>query len=194
MPVAFLDACVLYPADYRDLLLRLAKEGAFRPLWSPDVQAEWTRNLLKQRNDLTKEQLEHTRLQMSRAFPGACVQDYDRLIEEVQGLPDPDDRHVVAAAFAGGAEYIVTENVHDFPEEVLEVFELEALELDAFLMLLVELDLRTNGVPKTVTQGLRRLRRGLRNPSKTHMELVAHWRRRGLRGFAKFAWSHRYQW
>ena len=194
MPTAFLDACVLYPADHRDLLLRLAKAGAFRPLWSPDVQREWMRNLLQERSDLSEKQLEYTRLQMNRAFPGACVQDYDRLIEEVQGLPDPDDRHVVAAAFAGGAEYIVTENVRDFPEGVLEVFELETLELDTFLMLLVELDLRTNGVPKTVTQGLSRLRRGLRNPSKTHMELVVHWRRRGLRGFAEFAWAHRHQW
>lgn len=194
MPTAFLDACVLYPPDHRDLLLRLAKAGAFRPLWSPDVQDEWIRNLLQRRGDLTKEQLEHTRRQMNRAFPDACVRDYRRFVEEVRALPDPDDRHVVAAAFVGGAECIVTANVRDFPEEVLGALELEALRPDEFLMLLVELDLRANGVPRTIARGLRALREGLRNPSKTHQELVDHWRRRNLKNFAEFAWTHRQHW
>ena len=194
MPIAFLDACVLYPADHRDLLLRLAKAGAFRPLWSPDVQAEWIRTLLQKRSDLTHEQLEHARRQMNRAFPTACIRGYERLIEEVRGLPDPGDRHVVAAAFVGGAEYIVTENVRDFPAETLGEFELEVFGLDTFLMLLVEFDLRANGVPKTVSDGLKRLRRGLRNPRRTHEELVDRWRRRGLSDFAAFAWAHRQLW
>jgi len=164
VPVAFLDACVLYPADYRDLLLHLAAAGAFRPLWSPDVQQEWAQNLLLERPDLTHEQLEHTRNQMNRAFPSACVRGYDDFISEVSGLPDPDD------------------------------LELEALELDAFLMRLVELDVRSNGVPKTIVVGLERLRRGLRNPGKSQGELIAKWRRRGLRHFAEFAQAHHRQW
>ncbi len=194
MLVAFLDACVLYPADYRDLLLHLAAAGAFRPLWSPDVQQEWAQNLLRKRPDLTHEQLEHTRNQMNRAFPSACVRGYDDLISEVSGLPDPDDRHVVAAAFVGGADLIVTENVKDFPETALKRFELEALELDAFLMHLVELDVRANGVPKTIVVGLERLRRGLRNPGKSQGELTAKWQRRGLRYFAEFAQAYHRQW
>ena len=194
MLTAFLDACVLYPADYRDLLLRLAMVGSFRPLWSPDVQQEWVRNLLQKRSDLSEMQLEYTRLQMNRAFPAACVRGYDSLIEKIVGLPDPDDRHVVAAAYIGGAEYIVTENVRDFPEEALEVFELEAIGLDAFLMLLVEFDIRANGVPKNVAAGLSKLRQGLRNPSKTHEELANHWRKRGLHNFAEFARAHRHSW
>ena len=168
--------------------------GSFRPLWSPDVQQEWVRNLLQKRSDLSETQLEYTRLQMNRAFPEACVHGYSSLIEEIGGLPDPDDRHVVAAAYVGGAEYIVTENVRDFPEGALEVFELEAIKPDAFLMLLVEFDIRANGVPKNVATGLSKLRKGLRNPGKTHEELANHWYKRGLRNFAEFAWAHRHSW
>jgi len=58
-------------------------------------------------------------------------------------------------------------------------------------MRLVELDVRSNGVPKTIVVGLERLRRGLRNPGKSQGELIAKWRRRGLRHFAEFASSRK---
>ena len=191
MPTAFLDACVLYPADYRDLLLRLAEAGAFRPLWSPEVQREWIASLLRNRNDLKPEQLERTRELMNRAFPGACVGEYDLLSLP---LPDANDLHVVAAAYAGGAEYIVTENVAHFPPDALNGLELEAVRLETFLMLLVEQDLRRNGVPHTICKGLRSLRQGLGSPGKSHEELVSHWQRRGLRDFAAFAQTHKHMW
>lgn len=194
MLAAFLDACVLYPPDYRDLLLRLAQAGAFQPLWSPEVQREWMQNLLLKRTDLTKERLEYTRQQMNRAFPHACVNGYEHIVDEVYGLPDQNDRHVVAAAHVGGAEYIVTENIKDFPSEALERFELEALRLEVFLMLLVELDIRSNGVPLTIGKGLAALRRGMRNPRKTQEELIAHWHERGLHDFAKFAVAYKEMW
>lgn len=43
---AVLDACVLYPAPLRDLLLSLASAGLFHARWTPDIENEWTRNLL----------------------------------------------------------------------------------------------------------------------------------------------------
>lgn len=50
---AFLDACVLYPAVVRDVLLSFAAESMYKVAWSAEVHDEWTRNLLLNRPDLT---------------------------------------------------------------------------------------------------------------------------------------------
>lgn len=55
------DACVLYPAPLRDLLMRIALNDLFRARWTDQIHEEWIRNLLKQRLDLTPEQLNRTR-------------------------------------------------------------------------------------------------------------------------------------
>jgi hypothetical protein len=54
------DACVLYPAPLRDLLIELASNGMFRGRWTDRIHDEWIRNLLKNRPDLTRGQLERT--------------------------------------------------------------------------------------------------------------------------------------
>jgi hypothetical protein len=47
--------------------------------------------------------------------PKAClIRNFDHRIPSLH-LPDPDDRHVLAAALEEGAEWIVTWNVTDFP-------------------------------------------------------------------------------
>lgn len=47
--VAVYDACVLYPAPLRDLLLRLAQTALFRARWTEEIPSEWVRSLLKRR-------------------------------------------------------------------------------------------------------------------------------------------------
>ena len=51
---ALLDANVLYPAGVRDILLRLADRGLFRPLWTAQIHDEWIRNLLSDRPELAE--------------------------------------------------------------------------------------------------------------------------------------------
>jgi hypothetical protein len=40
-PIALLDACVLYSAPLRDLLMWLAIEGVYAPKWSEMIHQEW---------------------------------------------------------------------------------------------------------------------------------------------------------
>lgn len=70
---AILDACVLYPAPLRDLLLNLACLGLFRARWTSEIHEEWIRNLLRDRPDPTPSQLQRTRDLMDRIvrFPTA---------------------------------------------------------------------------------------------------------------------------
>ena len=111
--VAFLDACVLYPYHLRDFLIRLFTISAlYQPRWSEDIHDEWTRNLLKNRPDL---KLDMTVSLMNR-LPNTYIarQEYQHLLPKCN-LPDPGDNHVLAAAMACKAHYIVTLNLRDFP-------------------------------------------------------------------------------
>ena len=94
---ALYDACVLYPAPLRDLLLRLALTDLFRARWSNEIHDEWIRNVLANRPDLKREQLERTRELMNSNVRDSVVSDYEDLIDGLQ-LPDQGDRHVSAGA------------------------------------------------------------------------------------------------
>jgi hypothetical protein len=121
---AVLDACVLWPSLQRDLLLSLAVEGLYRPLWSDVLLDEVEDNeaaKLVRRGSTQEDALRRAsflRREMVRAFPDAIVAAFEPL-EGTFGLPDPDDEHVVAAAVLGAAGAIVTHNVRDFPSRCL---------------------------------------------------------------------------
>lgn len=115
-PVALLDANVLYPARLRDLLIRLAIGGLYQARWSEQILDECFDNLLEDRPDLTQKQLARTRQLMTTALPDASVADCEDRVEEFD-LPDPDDRHVLAAAVTAGASLLVTDNLDDFPPD-----------------------------------------------------------------------------
>ena len=129
---AVYDACVLYPAPLRDFLMWLALSGLYRARWTEEIHCEWKRNLLKNRPDLTIEQLDRTSQLMDLAIPDACVDSYEDLIVGLS-LPDDDDRHVLAAAIRCGADVIVTFNLKDFPIRSLEPFGIEAQHPDEFV-------------------------------------------------------------
>src|SRR5579871_4164115 len=96
---AVLDACVLYSAALRDLFMRLTVSLAFQPIWTEEIQDEWIRNVLENRPDLTRVQLERTRAQKERYGREWQAPGYETHLSSVT-LPDEDDRHVVAAAIA----------------------------------------------------------------------------------------------
>lgn len=148
---------MLYPAPLRDLLIRLACTGLVRARWTKDIQDEWIRNLLRTRTDLNLEQLQRTARLMETAVPDCLVSGYRELISGLQ-LPDPDDRHVLAAAIASSAGVIVTYNLSDFPAEALQNFGIEAQHPDEFLHHLIYLS------PSEVCKVIRQQRAAIKNP------------------------------
>ncbi len=162
---AIYDACVLYPAPLRDLLVRLAITGKFRARWSDDIHDEWARNVLKNRTDLSIEQVTRTRELMNKAVPDSLVTGYSKLIEGLD-LPDPNDRHVLAAAIKANAEVIVTFNLKDFPKEILDEFDIFAQHPDDFIDNVYDLS------PQTVIATARQQRASLINPTMSAEEFI----------------------
>lgn len=130
---ALIDANVFYGARLRSLILWAAQTDCFRARWTDRIHDEWVENLLKNRPDLTREELQQTREAMNSAVLDSLVTGYEPLIEGIN-LPDPNDRHVVAAAIAARANVIVTFNVKDFPMETLELSGLHVCHPDEFLL------------------------------------------------------------
>ena len=74
-------------------------------------------------------------------------------------LPDPDDRHVLAAAIKCNASVIVTFNEKDFPAETLAEFGIETQHPDVFVEYLFDLD------QAAVIGAAQAQRRNLQNPT-----------------------------
>jgi hypothetical protein len=55
------DACVLYPAPLRSLLMYLALTGLFRARWTDAIHEEWMRNVRADYPDITCQQAERIR-------------------------------------------------------------------------------------------------------------------------------------
>lgn len=171
--VALYDACVLYPAPLRDLLMHLAVSDLFRARWTKRIHDEWMRNLLANRSDLTRAQLERTRDLMDASVPDCLVTGYEGLEAQLT-LPDPDDRHVLAAAILCEAGTIVTFNLKDFPAETLEPLGITAQHPDEFIE-------HAFGIsPAAVIAAVHDHRASLLHPPKTVDELLDGYLKQGL--------------
>lgn len=161
---AVFDACVLYPAPLRDLLLNIAVTGIFRARWTQRIHEEWIRGVLRTRPELA-EALARTRAQMDEAIPDCIVSGYEPL-EAGLALPDPDDRHVLAAAILCHAGTIVTYNLRDFPAAVLAPYGITAQHPDEFVLHAIDLH------PAEVCAAVKAQRESLRAPRRTAAELL----------------------
>lgn len=162
---ALLDACVLYPAPVRDLLIETANTHVYRARWSDHIHEEWISNVLKNNAKATPEALARTRTLMNDAVPDALISGYEPLINSII-LPDTNDRHVLAAAIVGRADVIVTANLKHFPPEALSPYGIEAQHPDEFLMHQRDLN------PERFLQCVKRIRARLVSPSRTPDEYI----------------------
>jgi hypothetical protein len=159
------DACVLYPASLRDLLVRLALTDIFQARWTDQIHDEWIRNLLNDRPDIKPASLARCRQLMDLHVPDCLVTGHESLIESLR-LPDPEDRHVLAAAIQAGAGFIVTFNLEDFPAPILGPLGIEAIHPDEFVSRLWAEH------PDALLEAARLQRAGLRNPPKSATEYL----------------------
>ena len=172
MFTALLDTCVLWPSLQRDVLLSLAAEGMYRPVWSSvilaELEYEQAAKLVRSGADPTDADRRAATLirQMRRAFDDAEITGWEGL-DGSYGLPDPDDEHVVAAAVVAGADAIVTLNTKDFPAPLLP-FGLETLRPAEFAANTISLD------PCRALQAIRTIagRTGTHGPARSVTEVL----------------------
>ncbi|MGI0483311.1 PIN domain-containing protein [Geminocystis sp. CENA526] len=133
------DACVLYPAPLRDLLMWLAMTDLFQAKWTDKIHEEWMRNVLKNRPDLTLAQLDRTKQLMNRHVKDALVTGYEYLMPCLN-LPDSNDIHVLATAIHAKANLIITFNIKDFPISILTNYQICAIYPDEFILELMDIN------------------------------------------------------
>lgn len=181
--VAVLDACVLYPPSLRDLLMWLATVEAYAPRLTEAIHAEWIRNVLADKPEVTPAQLDRTRRLMNQVTPDCLVSGFEQLIPALR-LPDANDRHVLAAAIRAGAAVIVTFNLSDFPAAVLEMYGVEPLHPDVFLSALFDDE------PGLFLQAIQMHRDSLLNPPKDAEGYIQTLQVNGLKGLALRVEAH----
>jgi hypothetical protein len=182
--VVLFDACVLYPASLRDLLMYLAGTGLFQARWTDRIHDEWITNLLKHQPEINLERLARTRRKMNEAVLDSLITGHEPLIDTLQ-LPDANDRHVLAAAIHAGASHIVTCNLRDFPSDVLAPFGIQAVSPDDFLARLIDENV------EVVLAVVKRQRTQLKNPPKTVDEYLLTLEKQGLSKTVAFLQKHR---
>lgn len=167
-----LGANVLYPIAVIDLIVSLAETNLFHARWSDSIEAEAARNLAEKRPELA-DKIPGRFAAMRRAIPDCIIGHFDHLIDKLR-LPDPDDRHVLAAAIVGHADAIVTFNLKDFPTDYVRQFGIEVLHPDDFVMNQVDLN------QVACLAAIKAMRAGWNSPAYTAMQLVEFYARIGL--------------
>jgi PIN domain-containing protein len=157
--VVIFDACILYPFHLRNIVVQIAVDRLVDARWTDEIHDEWIRNLVADLPGIPIERLQITRKLMNDALPDATVTGYRAHLEAIT-LPDPDDRHVVAAAIKAGASVILTWNLRDFPTKELKNHGLVRQTPDVFL---------TDLYDKAPDLALASLANARRNLSKTRV-------------------------
>ena len=126
-----IDANVLYPTVMREVVLGVAAQGLFEPLWSPRILEEWARAAARLGPE-GETQARGEIAQVSALWPRALVR-HPPDLEARLWLPDAGDIHVLAAAIQGSADAIMTVNAKDFPRHILAEEGLSRVDPDGYL-------------------------------------------------------------
>jgi predicted nucleic acid-binding protein len=178
MYAAVLDSCVLVPNALCDTMLRMAEAGFFRPLWSARILDEVRYAVHRVHPEIPLDRIQRRLDAMDSAFDDASVSGWEGVTAGLD-LPDPDDRHVLAAAIAGGGQAIVTFNLKDFPPTALAPTGIETRHPDEFL--LDQLDLR----PSVALEVMQQQAADMVRPASDLAGLLSRLERCGVSGFVE---------
>ncbi|MGC1302387.1 MAG: PIN domain-containing protein [Caulobacteraceae bacterium] len=170
-----LDANVLYSYTLRDIFITLATRG-LRIHWSTQIETEFVRA----RGRKSPEQAIKAKAVvglMRRAVPDWKASASRAYIASLD-LPDPDDRHVLAAAIQAGAQVIVTDNRRDFPPATLEAHGITLMSPDQVLCSLHDAD------PEGIVAAAAEMRARMVNPSRFPGEWLERLEAAGARALA----------
>ncbi len=106
------------------------------------------------------------RLAMERAFEDALVTGFAPIEAGLANLPDPGDAHVIAAAIETSASIIVTNNLKDFPADILNNHGIEAKSANDFLADTIDLK------PEKAAEALAVMRLRFNNPEIAAEDLL----------------------
>ncbi len=173
MSIVVYDANVLYPNTLRDLLIRITQAGLVQAKWTDDILDEVFRSITRDRPNIDPTRLARTRELMNAAVRDCLVTGYQTLIPTID-LPDPDDRHVLAAAIRTRAQAIITNNTRDFPSDALRIWGVEAVSADDFVLDQIDLN------PKIVWSCVQQIADAWRNPPGTAADVLGKLERNGL--------------
>lgn len=169
--IVILDTNVIYPIIIRDLLFWFAHYELFIPKWSNHIFDEWI--AVMQRKGVSSREAGIRVQKANMAFPDALVKNYEDLINCVE-LPDEKDRHVLAAAIKCNAHFIVSNNIKDFPDFVLNRFGIKIKTADEFLSGIIDLD------QVTALDAFKEMVSFKKNPSLDEYEVLYNLRKVGL--------------
>lgn len=133
--IVLLDATALYPNTLRNVLLTAHDRGLYQAKFSDMILAEVRNAVLRKYPDA---KMDRTIDLIRKHFGDSLVENYERLIPAMTN--DADDRHVLAAAVACGAQLIVSDNLSDFPEKCCAPYNIDVKTADEFLLDLWDLD------------------------------------------------------
>lgn len=122
---------MLVDAQVRDIFCTMAEAQLIDLYWSNEILRE-TRQALTTRFKLDSKKVERMLEAFAAAFPDGIVIDYEPLINLLK-LPDPKDRHVLAAAASAKCDLLVTYNTKDFPPSEASKHNLEVVDVEEAL-------------------------------------------------------------
>ena len=161
----FLDACVLAPIGLTNVILTAAERNLVQPYWSPAVVEEAVGAISDIRPGLGEDRIRRRFTAMNSAFPGASVPADMSMLDDYY-FPDPDDKHVVAAALVASAQTIVTANTKDFPKPLMHRLGLSVMTPDELLLALLDDD------PETMTSVIVEVAEALQTPKRTTDDIL----------------------
>ena len=115
---------------------------------------------------------------MDLVLPEALVVGFHRHIDRAE-LPDPDGRHVVAAAIEAKASHILTSNLRDFPANAIKRHGSVRVTPDAFLANLYD------QAPQLVVGSIANARRNLSKSGISVRDFLASLKAQRLEALAK---------